>query len=110
MKYLLYIAVLVSLTTYLFWSYLPKGGFYIGNSLFILLLCTYLFINDKSSFVKFILLSLSLNNFFDEIFFDNTEFGLNEIVVGVVILIFAIIRNYVRKRPNDTKGTNRVLF
>ncbi len=111
MKYILYIATIVSLVTYLFWSELPKGRFYIGNSLFILLLCTYLFLNDKNSIIKFILLSLSLNNFLDEIFFDNTKFGINEILVGIVILIFAIIKYiYVRKRSNNNKGTNGVLF
>lgn len=111
MKYILYIATVVSLATYLFWSSLPKGSFYIGNSLFILLLCTYLFLNDKNSIVKFVLFCLSLNNFLDEMFFDNTKFGINEILVGFTILIFTIIKNrHDRKRPNNTKRTIRVLF
>jgi hypothetical protein len=99
MKYILHIATLVSIITYLFWSYLPKGSFYIGNSLFILLLCVYLFFSDKNSIVKFVLLSLSLNNFLDEIFFDNTSFGLSEILVGIAILVFAKIK-HTRKWKN----------
>ena len=92
MKYILYIAVLVSVITYSFWSYMPKGSFYIGNSLFIMLLCMYLFIQEKSSMIKFVLLSLAINNLLDELLFDNTQLGLNEILVGLSILIFAIIK------------------
>ena len=92
MKYILYIAVIVSVITYSFWFYLPKGSFYIGNSLFIMLLCMYLFIQEKSSMIKFVLLSLAINNLLDELIFDNTKLGLNEILVGLSILVFAIIK------------------
>tara|TARA_R110000851_G_scaffold24775_4_gene71749 strand:+ start:3542 stop:3838 length:297 start_codon:yes stop_codon:yes gene_type:complete len=91
-KPILYIATVISSITYLFWSYLPKGSFYIGNALFILLLCVYLFLNDKKSIIKFILLSLSLNNLLDEIFFDNTKLELNEILTALTIFIFAITK------------------
>lgn len=111
MRYILYIATIVSLITYLFWSELPKGSFYIGNGLFILLLCLYMFLKDKKSIIKFVLLSLSLNNFLDEIFFDNTKFGINEILVGFTVLIFAIIKyRHDWKRPQHTKGTKRIFF
>jgi len=104
MRILLYIATVVSLITYLFWSYLPKGSFYIGNGLFILLLCLYIFLNDKKSSIKFVLFSLALNNFFDEMFFDNTSFGVNEILIGIAIVLFAII-----KFINDTKRRTKDL-
>ena len=91
-KPILYIATAISLITYLFWSYLPKGSFYIGNAIFILLLCVYLFLNEKGSIIKFILLALSLNNLLDEIFFDNTKIQLNEILTALTIFIFAIIK------------------
>ena len=91
-KPILYIATVVSLVTYLFWKYLPKGSFYIGNSIFIFLLCVYLFLNDKESVIKFILISLSINNLFDEMFFDNTKLELNEILTALTIFIFALIR------------------
>ena len=93
MKYILYIATLVSLCTYLFWETMPKGSFYIGNSLFILLLCTYIFLIDKKSFVKFVLLSLSLNNLFDELFFSPRLLEVNELITGLGIIIFAIIKS-----------------
>ena len=91
-KPILYIATVVSIITYLFWSYMPKGSFYIGNAIFILLLCVYLFLNDKESVIKFILMSLSINNLLDEVFFDNTKLELNEILTALTIFIFAIIK------------------
>lgn len=91
-KPILHIATVVSIITYLFWSYLPKGSFYIGNAIFILLLCVYLFLTDKGSIIKFILMSLSINNLLDEVFFDNTKLELNEILTALTIFIFAIIK------------------
>lgn len=91
-RLILYIATAISLITYLFWSYLSKGSFYIGNSIFIMLLCVYLFLNEKGSIIKFILLALSLNNLIDEMFFDNTKIELNEILTALTIFIFAIIK------------------
>jgi len=85
MKYLLYIATPVSLITYLFWEHLPKGSFYSGNALFIFLLCTYIFVNNKQSFIKFVLFGLSLNNLLDELFFNPTELGYNEIAFAISI-------------------------
>lgn len=92
MKFILYVALFVSLITYLFWSYLPKGSFYVGNSLFIMLICFYIFVTDRKSAIKFILFSLSINNLLDELFFDNTILQINEIITGICILIFALIR------------------
>ena len=91
-RLILYIATVISLITYLFWEYLPKGSFYMGNALFIFLLCIYLFLNDKKSIIKFILLALSLNNLLDEVFFDNTKLELNEILTVLTIFIFALIK------------------
>ena len=91
-KPILYIATVISIITYLFWSYMPKGCFYIGNAIFILLLCVYLFLNNKESVIKFVLMSLSINNLLDEVFFDNTKLELNEILTALTIFIFALIR------------------
>lgn len=91
-KPILHVATVISIITYLFWSDLPKGSFYTGNAIFILLLCVYLFLNDKGSVIKFILMSLSINNLLDEVFFDNTKLELNEILTALTIFIFAIIR------------------
>ena len=91
-KPILHIATIVSIITYLFWSYMPKGSFYIGNAIFILLLCVYLFLTHKESVIKFTLMSLSINNLFDEVFFDNTKLELNELLTALAILIFALIK------------------
>ena len=91
-KPILYIATVVSIITYLFWSDLPEGSFYIGNAIFILLICVYLFLTDKESIIKFILMSLSINNLLDEMFFDNTKLELNEILTALTIFTFALIR------------------
>jgi hypothetical protein len=56
------------------------------------LLCVYLFLTDKESLIKFILMSLSINNLLDEMFFDNTKLELNEILTALTIFIFAIIK------------------
>ncbi len=92
MKYLLPISIIVSIITYSFWIFLPKGSFYIGNGLFIFLVCSYIFSIDKRNVWAFILWGLSINNLADELFFDNTKLEFNEIVVGVAIIIIAIIK------------------
>ena len=92
MKKLLYIAIFISILTYSFWAYFPAGTFYIGNGLFISLLCAYLFLTDRKSNVKFVLFSLSLNNFMDEVFFDNIKIELNELLTVCAIIVILIIR------------------
>ena len=92
MKNFLYVATLSSILTYSFWSEFSKGFFYIGNAMTITLLCTYLFLTDKKSNVKFILFSFSLNNLLDELFFDNTKLQLNELLTVLAIIIILIIR------------------
>lgn len=66
-----------------------------------------MFLEEKNSIIKFVLFSVSLNNLLDEVFFDNTKFEINEILIGISILIFAIIKNRNdRKRPNDNRTSN----
>ena len=100
MKFLLYIATNVSLVTYLFWEQLPKGSFYIGNALFIFLLCTYLFVADSKSFIKFVLFGFALNNLIDELYFNPTKLQVNEILTAIAVLGFGIKKYY-----NDRKRT-----
>lgn len=107
MKWILYIAFIISVVTYLFWKQIKDltdySIFYIGNALFIFLICTYLYIKDSKSIIIFILASLSLNNVLDEIFFDNTELQLNEILTTIAIITFAFY-----KFRNDRKRTNNI--
>lgn len=90
---ILYIALFISVLTYMFWGLLPKGYFYLGNGLFILMLCTYIFYNDKKSFVKFCLFELSLSNLLQEICNTNTEFKFSELILIIVIPALWYYRN-----------------
>ena len=101
-KSILYIGGIIGVATYLFWKELKSLGisiFYVGNAAFIFSLCLYLFLKDTKSFIKYVLFCLSLNNLLDELIFDNTQMGVNELFILLAVLIFAIIRNKNAKRP-----------
>jgi len=82
--------------------YLPKGSFYIGNAIFISLICYYIYYNFKKHWIAFLLFSLSLNNLVDELLFDNTKIQLNELFFTLIIVYF-IYKNYARKKPTDNR-------
>lgn len=86
------ISVLVGVSTGLFWSYLPKGSYYIGISILIFLLCLFVFRQNKKSFFGFLLFSYSINNLMDELFFDNTVIGLNELALLLIIPIIWLLK------------------
>lgn len=89
-KALLYIGILISIITYLFWELIPiKGFFYIGNALFIFIICLFIFINYKSA-AAFLLFGFSLNNLLDELFFDNTKLEINELLTAIVIVLILV--------------------
>lgn len=92
MKYLLYIGLAAALVAYLFWGYMPKGYFYYGNAIFIFCIGLYLWLKDKSSFIKFIILGLSINNLMDELFFDPKVIGISEIFIIIILPIIYIAR------------------
>lgn len=93
MKWLLYIALLISILTYQLWSFLPKGSFYIGNAIFLLLICFYIYIQEKKSFVKFVLFELSLANFINELFFDTAVLTLGEALLIVIVPLIWFIKH-----------------
>jgi len=97
MKYILSIALVISIITYSFWNYLPKGSFYIGNSIFIFLLCLVIYLQNKQYFISFLLLCLSINNLLDELFFDPTKKGLNELIFALLIPIIYYARKICTK-------------
>lgn len=100
---IIYVAILVSIATYNLWHYLPKGSFYIGNALFIFLLSLDIFMKERDSFVKFVLISLTLSNLLDEIMFDNTKMEINELITVFIIIIIGLIRiRHDRRRTNNT--------
>lgn len=85
MKILLYIATIIGVCTYMFWTYFPKGSFYYGNALFIFLLCIIIFLQNRKLFISFFLICASFSNLLDELLFDNTKLGLNELALIIVI-------------------------
>lgn len=92
MKKILYIALILSIVTYSFWESFPKGSFYVLNALFIMLLCIYLFLTNKKSFVCFVLLCYSFNNLADELFFNPTKLQINELVFAVFVPLVWILK------------------
>lgn len=92
----LIVAILLSIATYLFWPLFPKGSFYVGNAIFILLLAYYVKYL-KNDYRTFILFWLSVGNLLDELFFDNTELHYSEIAFAVGVIIIAYFK-YGRKR------------
>jgi len=63
------------------------GFYYIGTSFFFMLICLYIFIEDKLSFVKFVLLWLSVWNLFKELFLDPLHFTLTEMIIILTVII-----------------------
>ena len=89
---LIWVATIISIATYLFWDYLPKGSFYIGNALFIFLLSLIIFIQNRNLFITFFLLCIAGNNLLDELFFEPTKIGINEIIFALITPLFYYAR------------------
>jgi len=91
-KVYLWCAIIVSLITYGFWDEILSAYkipiFYIGNALFIFMICGYIYYKDKQSFVKFFLFDIALSNLVDELFFDNTKMSVCELLLFLIIPIF----------------------
>jgi hypothetical protein len=95
---LIWVATIISIATYLFWPLMPKGCFYIGNSLFIFLLAIVIFTQNRKLFISFFLLCIAANNLLDELFFNPKELGVNEIVFALTIPIIYYARKNNRLR------------
>lgn len=91
-KKILSIAIVVGIVTYLFWKPILQvfnlHTFYIGNALFIFLLAVYIKRVTPKSFITFFLVCITLSNLIDELFFDNTKFGINEIIATIILPIY----------------------
>jgi len=99
MKALIFIATVLSVFTFLFWSYMPKGFFYIGIAIVLMLLSIIIFNHYKGYFWSFFLICGTANNLIDEMFFDNTKLGWNELALIIVIPAIWLIK----ARINDRK-------
>jgi hypothetical protein len=93
---LIWVATIVSIATYLFWDYFPKGSFYIGNAIFILLISIVIYIQNKGKFISFYLLCIAVNNLMDELLFTPCKLGLNEIMLALILPLFWLIKTYRR--------------
>jgi hypothetical protein len=91
-KKILGIAVAVSIVTYLLWKPILNmfqiHTFYIGNAFFIFLLAMYIKRTTEPSFITFFLVCLATSNLIDELFFDNTKFGINEIIATIILPMY----------------------
>jgi len=96
---ILWVATIISIATYQFWGYLPIGSFYIGMSLFVLLLSLVIFYQNPKLFISFFLLCIAFNNLLDELFFDPKSNGINEIIIVLILPIiwYLKIKNNARK-------------
>ena len=63
--------------------------YYKAESIMIFSISLYLF-RCKKNIVTFLIMSLSLSNFFDEAFFNPTKLEVNEFIFAIVVLIFSI--------------------
>lgn len=95
-KKILYIGLILSIVTYLFWGYFGDYVFFLGNAITILILCTYLFYNDKKSFVKFCFFQLSLSNLIQEICNSNTELEFSELLLILIVPFVWYVRNVLK--------------
>ena len=97
---ILWMATFVVVVTYLFWKPLYDlgiGVYYIGNALAIFLLALYIKQVSKPSFLTFFLFCITLNNLLDELLFDNTKFGINEIIASVLLILVYYFRTTAKK-------------
>jgi hypothetical protein len=88
---ILKLAILTSVITYSFWKvfyeFFGFGIFYVGIAFTHFLLALYIERTTEKRFITFLLLAITLNNLLDELLFDNTKFGINEIIATVLIPI-----------------------
>lgn len=92
MKWILYLALTVGFVNGLFCSELPKGSYYILNSFFVFLLCLFIYIKNRNSFINFVLVMLSFSTLLDELFFDNTVISVNELLIALSIPFIWVFR------------------
>lgn len=92
MKNLLYTSLVIGIFGNALTEYLPKGSYYILTALFINLLCMYLYLSNRKSFICFLLFGLSINNLADELFFDPTVLQLNELLFACGLMAIWVLK------------------
>jgi hypothetical protein len=82
-KIILYLALCVAIVIDA-----THGFYFVGIALFFCLISLYLFLEDRKSFIKFVLLWLSAFNLFKELFLDPLHFNIYEFII-LITPIFA---------------------
>ena len=98
---ILWVAICIGAITYTFWKPLFDMNidiFYIGNAIFIFLLAVYIKQISKPSFLTFFLFCVTFNNLLDELLFDNTKFGINEIIATILLFLVYYLRKSAEKK------------
>lgn len=98
---ILRLAIFVSIFTFSFWKVVLDlykiPIYYIGNALSAFLLALYIKQVSKPSFLTFFLFCITLNNLLDELLFDNTKFGINEIIATILLILVYYFRTTDKK-------------
>ena len=98
---LIKLAVIVFIASFLLWQplydWFAFKTYYCGTALTIFIMALLIFIYNKG-FFAFILLTLSLNNFLDELFFDPTKLQINELLIlPISIALWMIYKKFITK-------------
>jgi len=81
-KIILYFALIFAVIADAF-----HGFYFIGTAFFFMLISLYIFIGDKFSFIKFVLLWLSVWNLFKELFLDPLQFTKMQFAIVLSVII-----------------------
>jgi hypothetical protein len=70
----------ILMISYNLWKDFWFADFYIGNAVSIVLFTLILKLENKNSFIFYLIFCGAMNNLVDELFFDNTKIGINEYI------------------------------
>jgi len=103
-KFILWAAFVVAFITYTFWNVIRNAFnipvFYLGNSFFVFLLSLYLFKENRTSLVCFLIFGVAFNNLLDELFFDATQIQYNEILLLILMPFIWLYKTKRNARAN----------
>jgi succinate-acetate transporter protein len=101
-KALLISIIVTSILSFNLWMILPFSIFYKGLAVVFVLTAAIIRIDSKrnTSYRSLcdLWLMLSLNNFFDEMFFNPQKISYNEYLFGLIIIIYTIVKVYGKNR------------
>jgi len=106
MKRLLYIATVIVLVDYLFWEqmeiFLGFQVFEILKALFLWMLCIFIFMQNRKSFICFFLFCASLNDLVDEVTGNWDKLYLSEAFLILILPLLWALKTQINVRK-DTR-------